>query len=148
MAASRETQAKVSVQLKAASMSLVTCHTTKAISHEDRIMTVITYGKSTFSGNAKTRRHERRRKLAIERDSIGNIIDSIFGFSAPEATQEETQKHMGRVERATSLGSLRDKPAQEEIAERRNRIWYKQPGERGVTCSGRQKMKGKSIPLI
>ncbi|HCK8092576.1 TPA: regulator, partial [Salmonella enterica] len=24
-------------------------------------MTVITYGKSTFAGNAKTRRHERRR---------------------------------------------------------------------------------------
>lgn len=53
-----------------------------------------------------------------------------------------------RVLRATSLGSLRDKPAQEEIAERKNRIWYKQPGERGITCSGRQKMKGKSIPLI
>ncbi|MII50002.1 regulator, partial [Salmonella enterica subsp. enterica serovar Bredeney] len=27
-------------------------------------MTVITYGKSTFAGNAKTRRHERRRTLA------------------------------------------------------------------------------------
>ncbi|EAB2329768.1 regulator, partial [Salmonella enterica] len=27
-------------------------------------MTVIIYGKSTFAGNAKTRRHERRRKLA------------------------------------------------------------------------------------
>ncbi|EEJ3182655.1 regulator, partial [Salmonella enterica subsp. enterica serovar Oslo] len=26
-------------------------------------MTVIVYGKSTFAGNAKTRRHERRRKL-------------------------------------------------------------------------------------
>ncbi|EBV6296162.1 regulator, partial [Salmonella enterica subsp. enterica serovar Mbandaka] len=25
-------------------------------------MTVIVYGKSTFAGNAKTRRHERRRK--------------------------------------------------------------------------------------
>ncbi|MBE8431920.1 regulator, partial [Leptospira interrogans serovar Pomona] len=24
-------------------------------------MTVITYGKATFAGNAKTRRHERRR---------------------------------------------------------------------------------------
>ncbi|EDH9699612.1 regulator, partial [Salmonella enterica] len=27
-------------------------------------MTVIVYRKSTFAGNAKTRRHERRRKLA------------------------------------------------------------------------------------
>ncbi|EOW4458954.1 regulator, partial [Escherichia coli] len=35
--------------------------TPKAISHEENIMTVIVYGKSTFAGNAKTRRHERRR---------------------------------------------------------------------------------------
>ncbi|MDT1883416.1 antitermination protein, partial [Acinetobacter baumannii] len=26
--------------------------------------------------------------------------------------------------------------------------WYSKPGERGITCSGRQKIKGKSIPLI
>ena len=37
-------------------------------------MTVIVYGKSTFAGNAKTRRHERRRKLAIERDSISGSV--------------------------------------------------------------------------
>ncbi|EBV0770707.1 regulator, partial [Salmonella enterica] len=51
-------------------------------------MTVIVYGKSTFAGNAKTRRHERRRKLAIERDTICNIIDSIFGCDAPDASHE------------------------------------------------------------
>lgn len=51
-------------------------------------MTVITYGQSVFAGNAKTRRHERRRAAAIERDTIGNIIDSVFGFAAPEASQE------------------------------------------------------------
>ncbi|ELK7854934.1 hypothetical protein RVZ12_004629, partial [Salmonella enterica] len=50
-------------------------------------MTVITYGKSTFAGNAKTRRRERRRKLAMERDTICNIIDSIFGCDAPDASQ-------------------------------------------------------------
>lgn len=121
---------------------------TKAISHEEIVMTVITFGSSVSAGNAKTRRHERRRKLAIEREAIGSIIDSIFGCSTPEATQEESRKHAGRVERAISAGSIRDKPAQEESAERKNRIWYKQPGERGITCSGRQKVKGKSIPLI
>ena len=51
-------------------------------------MTVIVYGKSTFAGNAKTRRHERRRKLAIERDAICNIIDSIFGTDSEEPVQE------------------------------------------------------------
>lgn len=53
-----------------------------------------------------------------------------------------------RVLLATSLGSLRDNQAQEQVTERKNRILYKQPGERGITCSGRQKMKGRSIPLI
>ncbi|WP_072062487.1 hypothetical protein [Pluralibacter gergoviae] len=36
----------------------------------------------------------------------------------------------------------------EAIARRNKRIWYKQPGERGVTCSGRQKLKLSSKPLI
>lgn len=72
-------------------------------------MTVITYSKSTFAGNAKTRRHERRRKLAIERDTIGNIIDSIFGCDATDTAKEESRKLANRVDRATSLGSLRDR---------------------------------------
>ncbi|ECO2555060.1 hypothetical protein FXG27_02430 [Salmonella enterica] len=59
-------------------------------------MTVITYGKSTFAGNAKTRRHERRRKLAIERDTICNIIDSIFGCDAPDASQEVKTQRVDR----------------------------------------------------
>lgn len=42
-----------------------TYHTTKAISHEENIMTVIVYGKSTFAGNAKTRRHERLKAKAL-----------------------------------------------------------------------------------
>ena len=71
-------------------------------------MTVITYGSSVSAGNAKTRRHERRRKLAIERDGIAYIIDSIFGCDAPDASQEVSRKQLSRVDRATSLGSLRD----------------------------------------
>ncbi len=57
-------------------------------------MTVIIYGKSTFAGNAKTRRHERRRKLAMERDTICNIIDSIFGCDAPDASHEVKAKEL------------------------------------------------------
>lgn len=69
-------------------------------------MTVIVYGKSTFAGNAKTRRHERRRKLAIERDSICNIIDSIFGTDSEEAVQEEPRKRLSLSEKAISLGII------------------------------------------
>ncbi|MGR6273612.1 transcriptional antitermination N peptide [Escherichia coli] len=109
-------------------------------------MTVIVYGKSTFAGNAKTRRHERRRKLAIERDAICNIIDSIFGTDSEEPVQKDTRKRLSLSEKAISLGSLRCKKA-EEVERKQNRIYYRKPrSEMGVTCSGRQKQRGKSIP--
>lgn len=76
-------------------------------------MTVIVYGKSTFAGNAKTRRHERRRKLAIERDSICNIIDSIFGTDSEEPVQEDPRKRLSLSEKEISLGSLRCKKVDE-----------------------------------
>lgn len=110
-------------------------------------MTVITYGKSTFVGNAKTRRHERRRKLAIERDAISNIFDAIFGCESPDASHDETRKPVSRVDRATSLGSLRDKKEQ-EAPQKTNRLYYSKPTrEMGVTCVGRQKIKLGSKPL-
>ncbi|HAW8201675.1 TPA: hypothetical protein JLR27_004791 [Escherichia coli] len=109
-------------------------------------MTVIVYGKSTFAGNAKTRRHERRRKLAIERDAICNIIDSIFGTDSEEPVQKDTRKRLSLSEKAISLGSLRCKKA-EEVERKQNRIYYRKPrSEMGVTCLGRQKQRGKSIP--
>ncbi|EHE8555313.1 hypothetical protein JMJ20_001543 [Escherichia coli] len=109
-------------------------------------MTVIVYGKSTFAGNAKTRRHERRRKLAIERDAICNIIDSIFGTDSEEPVQEEQKKRLSLSEKAISLGNLRCKKA-EEVERKQNRIYYRKPrSEMGVTCVGRQKQRGKSIP--
>ncbi|MCS1305336.1 hypothetical protein NX027_08345 [Escherichia coli] len=109
-------------------------------------MTVIVYGKSTFAGNAKTRRHERRRKLAIERDAICNIIDSIFGTDSEEPVQEAPRKRLSLSEKAISLGSLRCKK-EEEVERKQNRIYYRKPrSEMGVTCSGRQKQRGKSIP--
>lgn len=67
-------------------------------------MTVITYGSSISAGNAKTRRHERRRKLAIERDAIGNIIDSVFGCTASDASQEQPER-MSKVDRAIATAT-------------------------------------------
>lgn len=127
------------------SMRLVTASTTKAISHEDKAMTVIQYGSSVSAGNAKTRRHERRRKLAIERDAIGNIIDSILGCEAPDASQEESRKHASRVDRATSLVALRDKKP--EVTERKRNPAYKKPVNHPThLINAHQKMRGKSIP--
>ncbi|WDC08789.1 regulator [Escherichia albertii] len=76
-------------------------------------MTVIVYGKSTFAGNAKTRRHERRRKLAIERDAICNIIDSIFGTDSEEPVQEAPRKRLSLSEKAISLSNIRNQNTDE-----------------------------------
>ncbi|AZT29217.1 hypothetical protein ELZ69_12890 [Salmonella enterica subsp. enterica serovar Moero] len=108
-------------------------------------MTVITYGKSTFAGNAKTRRHERRRKLAMERDTICNIIDSIFGCDAPDASHEVKAKRIDRVTKAISLAGTRQKEV-EVTAVKRNRIYYRGANPLGNKIHAVQKQRGKSIP--
>ncbi|EGB2280961.1 hypothetical protein M0G61_003512 [Salmonella enterica] len=110
-------------------------------------MTVITYGKSTFAGNAKTRRHERRRKLAIERDTICNIIDSIFGCDAPDASQEVKARRTDRVTKAISLAGTRHKEV-EVTAVKRNRIYYRDANPLGNKIHAVQRMKLSSKPLI
>lgn len=60
-------------------------------------MTTITYGKSVFQGNARTRRRERRRKEAAERDIIFNIIDSIFGLKKEHQTLPLKRNNVDRV---------------------------------------------------
>lgn len=71
-------------------------------------MTVITYGKSVTE-NAKTRRHARRRAVAMERDTICSIIDAAFGIEPEDVAVAVAPKHMTRVERATTSPSLRQK---------------------------------------
>ncbi|EGF6532835.1 hypothetical protein IC067_004013 [Salmonella enterica] len=108
-------------------------------------MTVITYGKSTFAGNAKTHRHERRRKLAIERDTICNIIDSIFGCDVPDGSQEVKAKRIDRVTKAILLAGTRQKEV-EVTAVKRNRIYYRDANPLGNKIHAVQKQRGKSIP--
>ncbi|EDF5932898.1 hypothetical protein B1A44_06095 [Salmonella enterica subsp. enterica serovar Montevideo] len=108
-------------------------------------MTVITYGKSTFAGNAKTRRHERSRKLAIERDTICNIIDSIFGCDVPDGSQEVKAKRIDRVTKAILLAGTRQKEV-EVTAVKRNRIYYRDANPLGNKIHAVQKQRGKSIP--
>ncbi|ECC5928456.1 hypothetical protein C6Q81_18585 [Salmonella enterica] len=119
-------------------------------------MTVITYGKSTFAGNAKARRHARRRKLAIERDTICNIIDSIFGCDAPDASQEVKAKRIDRVTKAISLAGTRQKKVEvtavkkkvEVTAVKKNRIYYRDVNPLGNKIHAVQRMKLSSKPLI
>ncbi|EAN7940505.1 hypothetical protein E4X85_24400 [Salmonella enterica] len=110
-------------------------------------MTVITYGKSTFAGNAKTRRHERRRKLAMERDTICNIIDSFFGCDAHDPSQEVKAKRIDRVTKAISLAGTRQKEV-EVTAVKQNRIYYRDVNPLGNKIHAVQRMNLSSKPLI
>ncbi|EHJ2891931.1 TPA: hypothetical protein ACJG76_004887 [Salmonella enterica subsp. diarizonae serovar 61:i:z] len=110
-------------------------------------MTVITYGKSTFAGNAKTRRHERRRKLAIERDTICNIIDSIFGCDAPDASHEVKAKRIDRVTKAISLAGTRQKEVEVTVV-KKNRIYYRDVNPLGNKIHAVQRINLSSKPLI
>lgn len=110
-------------------------------------MTVIVYGKSTFAGNAKTRRHERRRKLAMERDTICNIIDSIFGCDAPDASHEVKAKRIDRVTKAILLSGTRQKKV-EVTAVKKNLIYYRDANPLGNKIHAVQRMKLSSKPLI
>lgn len=109
-------------------------------------MTVIVYGKSTFASNAKTRRHERRRKLAMERDTICNIIDSIFGCDAPDASQEVKSHRVDRVTKAVSRSG--NKVKQEKVERKQNRIYYHDANPLGNKIHAVQRMKLSSKPLI
>ncbi|HGA5640552.1 TPA: hypothetical protein ACISZ7_002379 [Salmonella enterica subsp. enterica serovar Typhimurium] len=110
-------------------------------------MTVIVYGKSTFAGNAKTRRHERRRKLAIERDTICNIIDSIFGCDAPDASHEVKAKRIDRVTKAISLAGTRQKEVEVTVV-KKNRIYYRDVNPLGNKIHAVQRINLSSKPLI
>lgn len=87
-------------------------------------------------GTAKSRYKARRAELIAERRSNEALARKI------------ALKLSGcvRADKAASLGSLRSKKA-EEVERKQNRIYYRKPrSEIGVTCSGRQKQRGKSIP--
>lgn len=69
-------------------------------------MTVITYGTSVKE-TAKTRRHARRRAVAMDRERIESIIDTALGIE-PEVVAIEV-KHISRIEKAVISPSLRDR---------------------------------------
>lgn len=106
-------------------------------------MTVITYGTSVKE-NAKARRHARRRAVAMDRERIESIIDTVFGIE-PEVVAVEV-KHISRIEKAVSSPSLREK--RKEVAMRISTKYQRVSNEAGRQIHAVQKVRGKSIPLI
>lgn len=106
--------------------------------------------------DAQSRRRERRSEKQAEWKAANPLLVGVSAKPDSRPILSLTRKPKSRVESAVTpidLSVLSDYRQQlenrSEALERRNkRIWHKQPGERGVTCSGRQKVRGKSIPLI
>ncbi|EPB7497022.1 antitermination protein N [Klebsiella aerogenes] len=106
--------------------------------------------------DAQSRRRERRAAKQAEWKAANPLSVGVSAKPANRPVLSLNRKPKSRVESAlnpinlTVLAEYREQlENRAEAVERKNhKLWYKQPGERGITCSGRQKMKGKSIPLI
>lgn len=83
----------------------------------------------------------------MERDTICNIIDSIFGCDAPDASHEVKAKRIDRVTKAILLAGTRQKEV-EVTAVKQNRIYYRDVNPLGNKIHAVQRMKLSSKPLI
>lgn len=125
--------------------------------------------RTAFSGSASSRRRERRAALQSA-PAISSEVMHRPTLSRAQIQAKGTHHTPSRIEDATPIKFV----AQDAIwlseeykrqieraaivfeneirkpADKHNqRIWHNKPTrDMGITCSGRQKMKGKSIPLI
>lgn len=120
-------------------------------------MAIISYGSTSrpVSNNA-TRRRERRKIAAIQRDAITSIIDKEFGIE-PEKRAKSPRKAEILCKRPVKPLLQYPAPANEytqqiernaEKLERKNRrIWYRDANPLGNKIHAVQKMRGKSMPV-
>lgn len=125
--------------------------------------------RTAFTGSSAGRRRERRAALqnavtasteTLHRPTLSRAqIQATGSHFTPASLEEATpikfvaqdaewerEEYMRNLERAAILYSNELR----QPAERKNhRVLYSKPRtEMGITCTGRQKVKGKSIPLI
>lgn len=106
--------------------------------------------------DAQARRRERRAAKQAEWNAANPLLVGVSAKPDSRPVLSLNSKPKSRVERAVSpidlsvLAQYRDEMEKRaEAVERKNhRTWYSKPGEFGITCNGRQKVKGKSIPLV
>lgn len=107
--------------------------------------------------DAQARRRERRAEKQAEWKAANPLLVGVSAKPNNRPVLSLTRKSKSRVESAlnpidlTVLAEYREElEKRAEAVERKNhRTWYSKPSrEMGVTCTGRQKTKGKSIALI
>lgn len=105
--------------------------------------------------DAQARRRERRAPKQAEWKAANPLSVGVSAKPDNLPVLSLTRKVKSRVESALNpidLSALdeyrKEMERRAEAVERKNRrTWYSKPGEFGITCTGRQKNKGKSIPL-
>lgn len=105
--------------------------------------------------DAQARRRERRAEKRAEWNAANPLLVGVSAKPDNRPVLSLNRKPKSRVESAvnpidlTELAEYREEMKRRaEAVERKNhRTWYSKPGEFGITCTGRQKNKGKSIPL-
>lgn len=107
--------------------------------------------------NAQERRRDRRAEKQAEWKAANPLLVGVSAKPDSRPVLSLTRKPKSRVESAlnpidlTALAEYREgMEKRAEVIERKNhRIWHSKPRtEIGITCTGRQKTKGKSIALI
>ncbi len=107
--------------------------------------------------DAQARRRERRAEKQTEWKAANPLSVGVSAKPDSRPILSLNRKPKSRVESAVNpidLNALAEYRESLEkraaVVERKNyRTWYSKPStERGVTCTGRQKTKGKSIALI
>lgn len=124
--------------------------------------------RTEFKGSSAARRRERRAHLQSSESVCSEVMHrptlsraqiqakgkhftptNIEGATAikfvAQDAEWEREEYKRQIERAAILYS---NELRKPVERKNHRTWYSKPGERGITCSGREKMKGKSIPLI
>lgn len=105
--------------------------------------------------DAQTRRRERRAEKQAQWKAANPLLVGVSAKPVNRPILSLNRKPKSRVESALNpidLTVLAEYHKQIEsnlqrIERKNQRTWFSKPGERGITCSGRQKIKGKSIPL-
>lgn len=106
--------------------------------------------------DAQARRRERRAEKRAEWNAANPLLVGVSAKPNNRPVLSLARKPKSRVDSAispinfTELFEYREEMERRaEAVERKNhKVWYSKPGERGITCHGSQKMKGKSIPLL
>lgn len=107
--------------------------------------------------DAQARRRERRAEKQAEWKAANPLLVGISAKPDNRPVLSLPRKPKSRVESALNPLDLTELAEYREVLEKRaavverknHRTWYSKPSrEMGVTCTGRQKMKGKSIALI